>query len=220
MHVIYFMVDGSGKPFYVGRTNNFKRRRRKWKYDSVHYPKYKHHYKIRKLLNSGVRMADVMVIAEEGLTLEQSTQREIDLIAELPDLCNLTTGGDGCSGFTDDMRRKISEKHTGMKRSDETRKRISEARKGAVFSDRHRENLSKARRKRVTTDETRQRLSQAFRGKINIKKYKVISPDGEKFITENGLTAFCREYGLSAPNMIKVANGTRPHHKGWKVERM
>jgi len=88
------------------------------------------------------------------------------------------------------------------------------------FSKKHKKNLSIARKKRITKPETRIKCSKTSKGKINIKKYKVTDPDGNIFITENGLSVFCEEHNLTPSNMIKVANGERKNHKGWLTERL
>lgn len=46
------------------------------------------------------------------------------------------------------------------------------------------------------------------------KEFCVVDPMG-KIHTGRNLTEFCIEYGLSRPNLHKVFNGERPHHKGW-----
>ena len=117
-------------------------------------------------------------------------------------------------------KKKWADSKRGLKRSDETKRKMSEIRKGMKFSDEHKENLGKARRKRVTTDETRKKCSATSKGKINIGRFKCVSPDGTEFVTEQGLSEFCRKHGLTPSLMIKVANKQRPHHKRWKCERL
>jgi hypothetical protein len=50
------------------------------------------------------------------------------------------------------------------------------------------------------------------------KIYKCISPCGEEFIITDGLKKFCDPRYLSYCNLIKVAQGQRNNHKGWKCE--
>jgi len=76
------------------------------------------------------------------------------------------------------------------------------------------------RKKRITTFETKLKMSKSSKGKINIKKYKLIAPNGNIYITNNGLTKFCEENNLKSSNLIKVLKGERSHHKGWTIERM
>ena len=63
-------------------------------------------------------------------------------------------------------------------------------------------------------------MSKTSKGKINIKTYKVIDPNGIEYITTNGLTVFCEEHNLEVRLMSKVSKGERNHHKHWKCEKI
>jgi len=53
--------------------------------------------------------------------------------------------------------------------------------------------------------------------KAKAKYYTVQSPEGG--VTEiYNLKKWCAIYGLTHANMLKVANGERTHHKGWKCQ--
>lgn len=116
------------------------------------------------------------------------------------------------------MRATWTNSRAGRVLSDETKKKIGDANRGRVFSDDHKNKLSVARRKRKTKPETRRKRSRTSTGKINIKQYLLIDPDGNEHTTPRGLTDFCR--GLTASLMSKVINGQRPHHKGWTGKRL
>jgi hypothetical protein len=133
---------------------------------------------------------------------------------------NLTAGGEGFKGFTPEILEKIRLKRIGSTRSTETKNRISIARKGIIFSDEHKANLCMARRGRKTTLYTRLVCSQTSKGKINIKKYLCISPEGEQHVTNQGLVKFCEEHNLSPQNMHKVLKGKRSNHKGWTIRNI
>ena len=60
-------------------------------------------------------------------------------------------------------------------------------------------------------------MSRLNRGKINTKKFVVLSPTNERIVTENGLTDFCRLHNFSVQNLHKTLNGERQHHKGWRI---
>lgn len=52
--------------------------------------------------------------------------------------------------------------------------------------------------------------------RTRIKIYKVLSPDGKIYETSQGVSAFCREHGLTVTTLIKVLKGKASHHKGWR----
>jgi len=219
-YTIYYFIDETSIPFYVGLTKNFKRRTQRHKSEAFtnlrKLPKY---YKLKKLLSKGIYISDIMIPQEIGLTKKQAISREIILIKKLRrqgiKLYNLTDGGEGCGNLTKEGKRRLRQSRLGYKHSPETRKKISEARIGMKFSKKHKENLSKARKKRITTQETRIRMSKSSKGKINIKIFILISPKGITYKTTEGLTKFCEEHGLTNQNIHKVIQGKRKHHKGW-----
>ena len=55
---------------------------------------------------------------------------------------------------------------------------------------------------------------------INIKKYKIIDPHGNVFLTKDGLKSFCRENDLNYSNINNVLRGTTKNYKGWKIEHI
>lgn len=52
-------------------------------------------------------------------------------------------------------------------------------------------------------------------GKV-VNNYPLITNGSEVVVVENG-TQFCRERGLSLPNLCKVFKGVRIQHKGWRL---
>ena len=221
-YLVYAWLDEKGSPFYVGRTNCLKTRNRhhQWRMNiGITLPKYN---KLRKLIREG-HTWNIKVL-ENGIDKKDINDREIHWIAywkKQPGikLYNLTDGGEGAN-FTPEQHKAMAEKRRGQKRTPETRKRMSEARMGMKFSKEHKKNLSKARKTRITTQETRDKASKTSTGKINIKRYECVDPEGNIFTTTNGLTQFCRENGLTPSLMSKVANGERPYHKGWGCRRL
>ena len=220
--LIYGWINATGDPFYVGYTKCLKRRTASHRYRmnlGINLPCYN---KLRKLLREGHEW--IIRVIEDSLSEENVQDRERFWIAYYRaqgiKLYNLTDGGDGATGFTPEQQKKMSEQRMGHPVSEETRQKISEAHKGMRFTKEHKKNLSIARRERKITDETRRKMSATSKGKINIKVFKVISPDGHEYITEHGLTVFCEQHDLTTSLLSKVACGERPHHKGWKCERM
>lgn len=223
-HTIYAFVDHNKKPFYVGRTWNLKKRKNEHIYEVKNgnsLPKYN---KLRKLLNENNSFNDFVIIIEENIPANLIEEKEIYYIAKLREegynLKNLTDGGEGWSHITPELSEKLSKIRTGTKRSKETKKRMSEARLGIKFSEEHKRNLSISRKKRVTKLETRQKASKTSKGKINIKQYILVDPDGKEYTTTNGLKFFCEQHDLNHPNFFKVLNGERTHVKGWTIKRL
>jgi group I intron endonuclease len=136
-----------------------------------------------------------------------------------------------------EKRREIFNKHNpmkgkfgienpnfGSKRTDETKKKISESNKDKPKSEKHKISLSKAWEKRKiefpVSDETKEKMSKTSKGKINIKLFKVIDPNGVEYITINGLSKFCEDHNLTVTLLHKVAMGKRNHHKNWKCYKI
>lgn len=133
---------------------------------------------------------------------------------------NSTTGGEGATEVSKDTIEKIVKAHKGTKHSKETRKKMSEAKIGIKFSEKHRKNLSIARRKRKTSDETKKKLSRPLKGKINIKKFKLISPNGIEYITTRGLTLFCEQHKIYQTGLYRAMRCGKNEYKGWKIFRL
>ena len=70
-------------------------------------------------------------------------EAEIRYISELNPHYNMTSGGEGKSGFkaSEETKRKMSESHRGKKFSEETKRKMSEAKKGKKFSVRRKKLL-------------------------------------------------------------------------------
>lgn len=149
---VYHFLDNNNLPFYVGKTNNFKRRKtehlcvlKKGKNGKT-WPIYN---KIRQLIKEE-NYELKMEIIDEKLTNDEANNLEIKLIKEYIEngykLYNLTAGGDGTLNhkpvFTDEWRKKLKEaksgdKWTGKKNpfygkhhSKETKEKISTFHKG------------------------------------------------------------------------------------------
>jgi group I intron endonuclease len=221
MQYIYALTAETGEPFYVGKSNNVKRRRKRHIYDAktqkVNCPV---HNKIRKLLREHLAIDAILLEECEDHAVDQCEQKWIvELRARGHKLYNVAAGGEGGKGITPEIAAKISEANTGRVLSEETRRKISESNKGKKFSAEHKAKLSEARRKRVITDETRKKASKTSTGKINIRQYTLVDTEGNVHRTTHGLSEFCKRHDLSAPNFMKVLSGKRPHHKGWRIQR-
>lgn len=223
VYYIYALLDFDNNPFYVGKTNCIARRKHghlgmaKKGYVSPVYAK------IRKLQRNGwLFNFEILETCDENTVDTQERFHIQRLKDEGFKLTNLAEGGEG--GCTSESAKKGVEtrrKNGTLAHTDETKQKISQAHSGVVKSESHKESLKKAWKR--TPEQLRQmgqKSSVTSKGTINIKTYLCIAPDGTEYITNEGLTKFCEERGLSRPNMVKVANGERPRHKGWMCKRI
>jgi hypothetical protein len=116
----------AGTPYYIGKGQG----NRAWG---------KHNFNIPN--------AQYIVILEHNLTELGALAIERKLIAwwgrkDLKDgiLYNLTSGGEGVSGISEQMRMKLSLSNTGKIATKETRLKMSKSAKGKQKSDQHKEN--------------------------------------------------------------------------------
>jgi len=133
--------------------------------------------------------------------------------------------------FTQEHRRNKSIAQMGPKNhrfgkatSSEIKIRISESLKGRVFSS---ETLAKIRNGRLGKQhslEARKKISlnhTDFSGhkNPNIKKYQVISPDGDVFIVLGGLPEFAKKKNINAQILYNASSTNKPRH-GWLVKKL
>jgi len=225
MCCIYGFFDRNGTIFYVGQTVDLKNRLSNHKVEINKGNKLYCYNKIRKeIRETGKNFKDFVGIIENDVEKDKLDERETFHIRNFRiqgyKLTNLTDGGRGSIGFSEQTQKKAAAKRIGHKFSEETRKKLSEARKGMKFSAEHLKNLSIARRKRTISEESRKKASLTSKGKINIKIFKAIDPEGKEFLTKEGLKKFCEDRGLSASNLHRVLGGKCKQHKGWKLERI
>jgi len=149
---VYHFLDNNNMPFYVGKTNNFHRRKtehlcvlKKGKKGKT-WPVYN---KIRKLIREENYELNMKII-DQNLSNDEANNLEIKYIKEYREngykLYNLTDGGEGASGilrkkWTLEQRQKLSNskkgKYTkkdnpfyGKHHSEETKEKISAIHKG------------------------------------------------------------------------------------------
>lgn len=216
--VVYKATSKTSGKSYIGITNDFDRRRKQHK-SLAKNPKTHFHNAI-KVYGFDDFLWEVL---EECANTEELYEREIALIKEhntFDNGYNMTIGGEGNLEPTMELRNRWSEARKGKTHSEETKRLISESRKGISFSDEHKASLKESRNNRDgASDETRAKMSKNRKGKLNIKIFICIDPDGNEYETKNGLTKFCEEYNLTPSNMHKVLKGERKTHKGWTIRR-
>jgi len=222
LHHIYILKDENGNVFYVGKTNNPTKRFRRHLGHVRSGSSYPVHNKLRKVISIKGNSNGIYEIIESDISQDKVDDREMFFIKDYKakgfKLKNLTEGGEGGKGFTDETQRLAGLKRRGIKLSDEHRKRISESKLGVKLTDSHKKSLKKAWKTRPPMPpDWGEMLSKINTGKINIKRFLVRSPTGEIFTTETGLTDFCRHHNLNVKNLHKTKDGTRKHHKGWSI---
>lgn len=220
---IYVLKDSSGSIFYIGKSKDIRKRKKRHIYDAKRGGKLYIHCKIRKLIRENIGIE--VEALESGIPDKEIDTREQFWIADFRSrgikLYNLANGGQGGKGMTPEMHKAAGKKRKGQKRSKKTREKMSQAKKGIKFTSQHKKALSKAwKRTPEQIKNQSKKASKTAKGNINIKIFKCISPDGQGHITNNGLKSFCEEHNLTPANMHHVLNGRRKHHKGWTIERI
>jgi len=124
-HFCYSSVSFLYKPFYVGKGHKrryFDHLKYKGKFSST---KFKN--KLLKILSEGFTKQDIEdhILVISCSSEQEAFNLEVKLIKEIgmKNLCNLTEGGEGCSGYKWSYEQK--KKKIGKKLSEETRKKLS-----------------------------------------------------------------------------------------------
>lgn len=141
--------------------------------------------KISSILNKGGYVKPNVVF--ESLNEDDCFNKEISLINEigLNDLCNLTIGGEGTSGYklSEKTKKKMSLAKRGTKRifSEEHKQNLSNALSGdnhhrywknKSLSKETKEKMSLAKKGRKFSDEHRKKISKALKGRKLSKEHK------------------------------------------------
>lgn len=144
-YCVYIHTNKINGKMYVGQTIHGDKPEKRWGKDGVGYKMSPRFWSA--ICSYGWDNFKHEIIAY-NLTIEESNHLEELLIAQL-DTTNLDNGYNLKSGgennvFSDESRKKMSDKHKGMTYSDETKRKLSEMRKGRVFSDEHKKKISEA----------------------------------------------------------------------------
>jgi hypothetical protein len=164
---------------------------------------------------------DIEIVAE-NLTESEALKFEVILIKGLrdagADLCNMTDGGEGMSGFKHSEKSKELMRTTnkgktksGHRLSEEHVEKLRLAKLGRKQSKEHAKAAALARVGRVVSDDTRQKISQALLGKPISEEHKrklmkpvVCLTTGEEF---ESVKAACDKYSLHRQNVAKCCRG-------------
>lgn len=143
---LYHFLDHEGKPFYIGVTNNLKRR----KQEHLLYVKKQKRWAVYNKINKLIREYNyelVMEIIQDNLNREDTYSLEMKTIKDYKDkgykLYNITEGGEGTYGhkpvFTEEWKQNLRDSakkrierdgvpFKGCKHSEETKKKMSKSR--------------------------------------------------------------------------------------------
>ncbi len=124
-----------------------------------------------KFLNKGLKP---LIIELEKATEENWKEIEMKWIKKLPNLINLTEGGDGSLGYchSPESVEKIRKAKKGFKHSKETKEKTSEFFKNIERTESWRNSISKALKGRKASKKARKNLSEAHKGYIMPEEQK------------------------------------------------
>lgn len=156
------------EPYYVGKGKD-RRAASHFKDSQLKKKSHKNHT-IKMILDAGFDPEKYVTITPSRRTDWMAQALEIDLIAGIGrrdqgtgPLTNLTDGGDGAAGHSEETREKIRQAKLGSVLSPEHRAVFTN--KGRKFSPEHRQKLSVSSRGRKHSKETRQLLQMINTGK-------------------------------------------------------
>ena len=188
---------GRACPFYVGKGSNGRIGAHRIEARTLLHKPGRKDIKvnvIHRLWGAGFDYEEEIVLT--GLTEAEAFELEGQLIAaygrvdlKTGCLANQTDGGDGASGRSEEVRRKVSEKLKGRPpsekalqrlaernigntfgsfiRTEAMRKNLSEALTGCIRSEEHKRHISEAKKGISTaTEETRKKMSEAHKGRV------------------------------------------------------
>jgi len=195
-YYVYFHIKATDdKIFYVGKGHGkraFIKNNRSEYWENI-VKKYGYYVKI----------------IEENLTESEAFDKEKFYIEAIgrDNLCNLTNGGEGCSGvvLSDERKRNISEKlkgkivseetkiklslsSVGRRLSNETKVKISNTKKGVKNgppSEDTKEKIRKSNTGKKHSEETKNRLSAYFKGKPSPLKGRQMSDEARKKMSDS-----------------------------------
>ena len=205
--VIYRIINKLNGKIYVGQTINFKQRMGQHKRDS-------------SKSRPGIDMAiakygweNFSVEIIEECSVEQLNEREIFWIAALnskaPSGYNLTDGGDGIVGCTDETRAKLAAASKGHEVSEETRTKIGIASKNRHPNEETIAKMVAAHTGKHHSEETRAKLSAMNKGhKLPAKSCAKISAAKRRDTAFKNLLAAMDERQLTYASLAKLLGMT------------
>lgn len=183
--VIYCLTDNTNGKKYVGQTNNLKRRIKEHKNEEL--------YVDRAIRTHGWENFSVEVL-EECDNRAQINEREQFWINKLntksPNGYNLTDGGFGLTGCTEDVRKVISDTSKGRKCSEATKALLSAIFTGRKFTEESKAKMYVAAKKRAARKTPEQKAAEiAKANKSRSEKMALKSPEERSKLTEKARIA-------------------------------
>jgi hypothetical protein len=195
IYYVYVLKTSINEVFYVGKGSGD----RMYKHIKIAQGKSRNRDKNPKLYNkiSHILKNGGYVITEPIAQFRNEKDcfnHEIQTIKKygIENLCNLTTGGEGTSGYllSEETKQKMSnakKKYWSERKnnprivSDETRKKISESKrgeknpsywKGKKLSDEVKQKMSNAKKNTIFSDEHKRKISESLKGRKLSEKHK------------------------------------------------
>lgn len=200
--IIYKITNELNGKIYVGQTINFEQRMGQ-------------HRRGKQCIDNAIKKygrENFSVEVIEECSVEQLNEREIFWIAKLnskvPNGYNLTDGGDGIVGCSEETRAKLAAASMGHEVSEETRIKIGLASKNRRPNEETRAKMSAAHKRRRPPDEkTRAKMSVAQKGhKLPAKSRAKISAAKRKGSVFKNLLTAMDEHQLTYASLAKLLN--------------
>jgi group I intron endonuclease len=201
-------LKGSNK-VYIGLTNNFAQR----KNEHIKALKGNKHFNIH-LQRAFVKYGEESFLMEllEECDLCDLNEREKYYILKFNsfnDGFNLTTGGERFS-ISDDVKKRISEKHKGKVVKESTRQKLREINIGKKMTQEVKDKISFLNKNRILTYEQREKISKAakFERTPEMRKKQSISHMGKVISEETKLKLAAFNLKRVRPNsVIEILDG-------------
>lgn len=203
MYYTYAFLREDKSPYYIGKGKGNRAHIKRYK--GIKPPKDKSR----------------IIFLKQNLTEQEAFKHEIYMIAVLGRkdlgtgiLCNMTNGGDGCSGSVRSLEFKENLRNLNKNKvlSEEHKRKIGDAQKG----DKN-HNYGKS-----SSPETREKMSKSQRGeKHHSSKWWKLTYTTGNIITICGLSTWAKENGYNVGNIHSIYTGDRKKHKDIiKVEKI
>lgn len=198
-----YKLATDGVPFYIGKGKKTET------YDRIEYHlKYWNHSKNRKLKNKINKIKGIfdIEILFESESEQECLDLEIKLIKEIgrENLCNLTDGGEGVSGFhhSNEAKQKISIWRKGKSFSKETCQNISKNKKGNKYKIKNLSSKIEEMYKTKSIQEIADELNLVF---TTVKKYLV---ENNMYVHHKNKKPVSKETKAKMSEIMKGKNST------------